>query len=206
MDLSLKISELSGGQSHMLRINGCARPLILRSLFSALDKLDFGDGKVAGPIVSWPFGAVHYVWGWGKVSMWLFRRALQLLKERNSLIALCSPLRINVQRGSLPRHKKSQITHATTSLRGRILVRPHLRLSAHLNQCLLGLPGSDTAAHAEPAMQATRTPSVFADCSIPAGLRIGPVPGIFKLGKYVSDRKDAGVKKRASYFDLFARE
>lgn len=48
MDLSLKISELSGGQSHMLRINGCARPLILHSLFSALDKLDFGDGKVAG--------------------------------------------------------------------------------------------------------------------------------------------------------------
>ncbi|XP_056618886.1 PR domain zinc finger protein 13 [Triplophysa dalaica] len=47
-----------------------------------------------------------------------------------------------------------------------------------------------------PAMQATRTPSVFADCSIPAGLRIGPVPGIFKLGKYVSDRKDAGVKKK----------
>lgn len=52
VDLSLKISELSGGQSHMLRINGCARPLILHSLFSALDKLDFGDGKVAGPIVS----------------------------------------------------------------------------------------------------------------------------------------------------------
>nr|XP_055066434.1 PR domain zinc finger protein 13 [Misgurnus anguillicaudatus] len=63
---------------------------------------------------------------------------------------------------------------------------------------MLGLPGSDSAAHAEPAMQATRTPtiSVFAECSIPAGLRIGPVPGIFKLGKYVSDRKDAGVKKK----------
>uniref|UniRef100_A0A8C2DR18 PR domain zinc finger protein 13 n=1 Tax=Cyprinus carpio TaxID=7962 RepID=A0A8C2DR18_CYPCA len=47
-------------------------------------------------------------------------------------------------------------------------------------------------------MQATRTPtiSVFADCSIPAGLRIGPVPGIFKLGKYVSDRKELGVKKK----------
>ncbi|ROJ29273.1 PR domain zinc finger protein 13, partial [Anabarilius grahami] len=52
--------------------------------------------------------------------------------------------------------------------------------------------------HAELAMQATRTPtiSVFADCSIPAGLRIGPVPGIFKLGKYVSDRKELGVKKK----------
>ncbi|XP_026149908.1 PR domain zinc finger protein 13 [Mastacembelus armatus] len=48
-------------------------------------------------------------------------------------------------------------------------------------------------------MQATRastTVSVFADCSIPAGLRIGPVPGIFKLGKYVSDRKEAGPKKK----------
>ncbi|XP_051575589.1 PR domain zinc finger protein 13-like [Myxocyprinus asiaticus] len=47
-------------------------------------------------------------------------------------------------------------------------------------------------------MQATRTPtiSVFADCSIPVGLRIGPVPGIFKLGKYVSDRKEVGVKKK----------
>ncbi len=49
-------------------------------------------------------------------------------------------------------------------------------------------------------MQATRTPtiSVFSDCSIPAGLRIGPVPGIFKLGKYVSDRKELGVKKKVS--------
>ncbi|KAK5892794.1 hypothetical protein CesoFtcFv8_013146 [Champsocephalus esox] len=49
------------------------------------------------------------------------------------------------------------------------------------------------------AMQATRAPttvSVFADCSIPAGLRIGPVPGIFKLGKYVSDRKEVGPKKK----------
>lgn len=55
MDLSVKISELSGVQSHMLRINGSSRPLILHSFFSALDKLDFGDGKVAWPIVSWPF-------------------------------------------------------------------------------------------------------------------------------------------------------
>lgn len=47
-------------------------------------------------------------------------------------------------------------------------------------------------------MQATRTPaiSVFADCIIPAGIRIGPVPGIFKLGKYVSDRKEVGLKKK----------
>lgn len=50
-------------------------------------------------------------------------------------------------------------------------------------------------------MQATRastTVSVFADCSITAGLRIGPVPGIFKLGKYVSDRKEVGPKKKVS--------
>ncbi|XP_030640954.1 PR domain zinc finger protein 13 [Chanos chanos] len=47
-------------------------------------------------------------------------------------------------------------------------------------------------------MQATRTPTicVFADCSIPAGLRIGPIPGIFKLGKYVSDRREVGLKKK----------
>lgn len=49
------------------------------------------------------------------------------------------------------------------------------------------------------AMQATRastTVTVFTDCSIPAGLRIGPVPGIFKLGKYVSDRKEIGAKRK----------
>ncbi|XP_063054365.1 PR domain zinc finger protein 13 [Engraulis encrasicolus] len=47
-------------------------------------------------------------------------------------------------------------------------------------------------------MQATRTPTlcVVADCTIPAGLRIGPVPGIFKLGKYVSDRKEVGHKRK----------
>ncbi|KAK7886476.1 hypothetical protein WMY93_026097 [Mugilogobius chulae] len=50
------------------------------------------------------------------------------------------------------------------------------------------------------AMQASRasssTFSVFADSSIPAGLRIGPVPGVFKLGKYTSDRKEVGPKKK----------
>lgn len=61
MDLSVKISELSGGQSHMLRINGRSGPLILHPLFSALDKLDFGDGKVAWPFVCVDrFGAIHY--------------------------------------------------------------------------------------------------------------------------------------------------
>lgn len=71
VDLSAKISELSGIQSHMLRINGSSGPLILHPLFSALDKLDFGDGKVARPFVSLDrFGAIHYAAGWGKVSMW----------------------------------------------------------------------------------------------------------------------------------------
>lgn len=64
VDLSVKISELSGGQSHMLRINGCFGPLMMHPLFSALDKLDFGDGKVAWPFVSLDqFGAIHYVAG-----------------------------------------------------------------------------------------------------------------------------------------------
>uniref|UniRef100_A0A3Q2Y2B6 PR domain containing 13 n=1 Tax=Hippocampus comes TaxID=109280 RepID=A0A3Q2Y2B6_HIPCM len=48
-------------------------------------------------------------------------------------------------------------------------------------------------------MQATRasaTVSVVSDCGIPAGLRIGPVPGVFKLGKYLSDRKEVGPKKK----------
>ncbi|XP_023266189.1 PR domain zinc finger protein 13 [Seriola lalandi dorsalis] len=50
--------------------------------------------------------------------------------------------------------------------------------------------------HAMQATRASTTVSVFTDCSIPAGLRIGPVPGIFKLGKYVSDRKEVGPKKK----------
>ncbi|XP_053508269.1 PR domain zinc finger protein 13 [Ictalurus furcatus] len=48
-------------------------------------------------------------------------------------------------------------------------------------------------------MHASRTSSsigVFADCSIPAGARLGPVPGIFRLGKCVSDRKEVGIKKK----------
>ncbi|KAM6910703.1 PR domain zinc finger protein 13 [Xenentodon cancila] len=50
--------------------------------------------------------------------------------------------------------------------------------------------------HAMQGTRASTTVSVFADCSIPAGLRIGPVAGIFKLGKYVSDRKEVGPKKK----------
>lgn len=79
VDLSVKISELSGGQSHMLRINGRSGPLILHPLFSGLDKLDFGDGKVAWPFVSLDrFGAIHYTAGWGKVSMWPGRPVFSL--------------------------------------------------------------------------------------------------------------------------------
>uniref|UniRef100_A0ABI7WQI8 C2H2-type domain-containing protein n=1 Tax=Felis catus TaxID=9685 RepID=A0ABI7WQI8_FELCA len=41
--------------------------------------------------------------------------------------------------------------------------------------------------------------SVSADCCIPAGLRLGPVPGTFKLGKYLSDRREPGPKKKIFY-------
>lgn len=42
----------------------------------------------------------------------------------------------------------------------------------------------------------TLATSVNADCCIPAGLRLGPVPGTFKLGKYLSDRREPGPKKK----------
>ncbi|XP_015714301.1 PR domain zinc finger protein 13 [Coturnix japonica] len=47
-------------------------------------------------------------------------------------------------------------------------------------------------------MHASRAPaiSVSAESCIPAGLRLGPVPGIFKLGKYLSDRREPGPKKK----------
>ncbi|CAH2252510.1 PR domain zinc finger 13 [Pelobates cultripes] len=41
--------------------------------------------------------------------------------------------------------------------------------------------------------------SVSADTSIPAGLRLGPLVGIFKLGKYLSDRREPGPKKKVRY-------
>ncbi|NXS71011.1 PRD13 protein, partial [Pandion haliaetus] len=46
--------------------------------------------------------------------------------------------------------------------------------------------------------QSSRAPaiSVSAESCIPAGLRLGPVPGIFKLGKYLSDRREPGPKKK----------
>ncbi|XP_077431989.1 PR domain zinc finger protein 13 [Vanacampus margaritifer] len=50
--------------------------------------------------------------------------------------------------------------------------------------------------HAMQATRASTTVSVVSDCGIPAGLRIGPVPGVFKLGKYLSDRKEVGPKKK----------
>ncbi|KAK2114111.1 PR domain zinc finger protein 13, partial [Saguinus oedipus] len=62
---------------------------------------------------------------------------------------------------------------------------------AHQSACL--------AAAAAATMHATaRAPatSVSADCCIPAGLRLGPVPGTFKLGKYLSDRREPGPKKK----------
>uniref|UniRef100_A0A8C8VIJ7 PR domain zinc finger protein 13 n=1 Tax=Pelusios castaneus TaxID=367368 RepID=A0A8C8VIJ7_9SAUR len=47
-------------------------------------------------------------------------------------------------------------------------------------------------------MQTSRAPaiSVNAESCVPAGLRLGPVPGIFKLGKYLSDRREPGPKKK----------
>ncbi|KAG8444730.1 hypothetical protein GDO86_009775 [Hymenochirus boettgeri] len=38
--------------------------------------------------------------------------------------------------------------------------------------------------------------TVCAENCIPAGLRLGPIMGIFKLGKYLSDRKEPGPKKK----------
>ncbi|XP_068135519.1 PR domain zinc finger protein 13 [Hyperolius riggenbachi] len=50
-------------------------------------------------------------------------------------------------------------------------------------------------------MHTSRTPamSVTADSSIPAGLRLGPILGIFKLGKYLADRRDPGPKKKVRF-------
>ncbi|NXF37032.1 PRD13 protein, partial [Nyctibius bracteatus] len=52
--------------------------------------------------------------------------------------------------------------------------------------------------------QSSRAPaiSVSAESCIPAGLRLGPVPGIFKLGKYLSDRREPGPKKKVFSYDL----
>ncbi|KFP11327.1 PR domain zinc finger protein 13, partial [Egretta garzetta] len=44
--------------------------------------------------------------------------------------------------------------------------------------------------------------SVSAESCIPAGLRLGPVPGIFKLGKYLSDRREPGPKKKVFPYRL----
>lgn len=88
--------------------------------------------------------------------------------------------------------------------------QPRLILSSSITSSNPSFPCAFSSTWSSPAfmvliaphditMQATRastTVSVFADCSIPAGLRIGPVPGIFKLGKYQSDRKEVGSKKK----------
>lgn len=54
--------------------------------------------------------------------------------------------------------------------------------------------------HGATRAQAT---SVSADCCIPAGLRLGPVPGTFKLGKYLSDRREPGPKKKVLAIPTF---
>ncbi|KAE8602832.1 hypothetical protein XENTR_v10014142 [Xenopus tropicalis] len=41
--------------------------------------------------------------------------------------------------------------------------------------------------------------SIYADNCIPAGLRLGPIMGIFKLGKYLSDRREPGPKKKVRF-------
>ncbi|CAJ0964214.1 unnamed protein product [Ranitomeya imitator] len=50
-------------------------------------------------------------------------------------------------------------------------------------------------------MQPSRAPaiSVSADSSIPHNLRLGPLLGSFKLGKYLSDRREPGPKKKIYY-------
>ncbi|XP_075453637.1 PR domain zinc finger protein 13 [Ascaphus truei] len=50
-------------------------------------------------------------------------------------------------------------------------------------------------------MQAHRAPasSVSAGSCIPAGLRLGPTAGTFKLGKYLSDRREPGPKKKVRF-------
>ncbi|XP_072264793.1 PR domain zinc finger protein 13 [Pyxicephalus adspersus] len=50
-------------------------------------------------------------------------------------------------------------------------------------------------------MHPSRAPatSVGADTNIPAGLRLGPVLGSFKLGKYLSDRREPGPKKKVRF-------
>ncbi|XP_063775749.1 PR domain zinc finger protein 13 [Pseudophryne corroboree] len=50
-------------------------------------------------------------------------------------------------------------------------------------------------------MHTSRAPaiSVSAETSIPASLRLGPILGIFKLGKYLSDRREPGPKKKVRF-------
>ncbi|XP_061482060.1 PR domain zinc finger protein 13 [Rhineura floridana] len=60
-------------------------------------------------------------------------------------------------------------------------------------------PSRSPRFHPEAAMQTSRPPpalSVTAESCIPAGLRLGPVSGTFKLGKYLSDRREPGPKKK----------
>ncbi|XP_045355092.1 PR domain zinc finger protein 13 isoform X2 [Leopardus geoffroyi] len=67
--------------------------------------------------------------------------------------------------------------------------------------CTQRAPRACLAAAAAAMHGTARAPatSVSADCCIPAGLRLGPVPGTFKLGKYLSDRREPGPKKKIFY-------
>lgn len=232
----------------MLRINGRSGPLILHPLFSALDKLDFGDGKVARPFVSLDrFGAIHYAAGWGKVSMWPNRPVSPLCTAaKRDQLSHTHTVHCKLRTAPPPpNHLTAQYhlcahtppTHTRILIcRGRggrrTLPAPSLekpgsktpqRHFEDVYQPVLSLSSSSFSSSSSPhsptrsssafmvlilphTMQATRastTISVYTDSSIPAGLRIGPVPGIFKLGKYLSDRKEAGPKKKVSLQQFF---
>lgn len=62
------------------------------------------------------------------------------------------------------------------------------------------LPASAPSRSPQAAMQPARPPpppvGVAAESCVPAGLRLGPVAGAFKLGKYLSDRREPGPKKK----------
>ena len=150
----------------MLRINDGSRPLILNPLFSALDKLDFGDGKVASFIVSGPFRS-NSLCSMVRESLHVTTStrfySSQLLKEANSLtrcahsrqVPPSPPVCASTRREGIPCCcvRKSRVAYATASLCGRRLACAHLSDSPPcLVQSTLGLHGSDlgarTASHA----------------------------------------------------------
>ncbi|KAG5856905.1 hypothetical protein ANANG_G00012880 [Anguilla anguilla] len=92
-----------------------------------------------------------------------------------------------------PFEKPDHIRHRVT-LRAEISQSSSLLVS--ITPCLVFLVLIPRCT--ELAMQAIRAPtiSVSADCSIPAGLRMGPLPGTCTLGRYMSDRREPGLKKK----------